>query len=162
VKIKSGEIEIVMGSSHSGRSVLLGNDDAGNQTQHTPGPWKVDNSKALIMDSNGKPLALLQWPSEDRSEEETLANAKLMAKAPELLAEYERLREILNGPTRVSYSRAEMDAKLKAWMIEQFGHPKEYRSEPDLKEQWYRDYGMMYHFICDNYPVAGESEGGGS
>jgi hypothetical protein len=59
----------------------------------------------------------------------------------------------------VKYSRTEMDEKLKAWMVEQFGHPKEYRSEPDLKEQWYRDYGMIYHFICDHFPVEQKAEG---
>lgn len=55
-----------------------------------------------------------------------------------------------------AYSRQEIERKLKDWMVEQFGHPLDYVKEPDMKEQWYRDFGMMYHFICDHFPVESE------
>ena len=58
------------------------------------------------------------------------------------------------SPIRVAYSREEIEAKLKEWMIAEFGHPRDYLTEPDAKERWYRDFGLMYHFICDHFPVA--------
>lgn len=56
------------------------------------------------------------------------------------------------SPLRVSYSRAEIEVKLKEWMVAEFGHPRDYLTEPAAKERWYRDYGMMYHFLCDALP----------
>jgi hypothetical protein len=41
----------------------------------------------------------------------------------------------------------DMEEKLKTWMIEQFGTPREL--EADLREKWHRDYGLIYHFLRD-------------
>jgi hypothetical protein len=51
----------------------------------------------------------------------------------------------------VAYSRAELADKLKDWMIELWGDsPK--NLEPEQRDQWHRDNGMIYHFICDHFP----------
>ncbi len=55
------------------------------------------------------------------------------------------------SPFRVAYSRAELADKLKDWMIELWGDsPK--NLEPEQRDQWHRDNGMIYHFICDHFP----------
>jgi len=56
------------------------------------------------------------------------------------------------SPLRVAYSRAELADKLKDWMIELWGDsPK--NLDPDQRDQWHRDNGLIYHFICDHFPV---------
>ena len=76
---------------------------------HTPGPWLVHSTNRLIVkakDAFGNasvkgnkveadfiPLCLLRDPTDDFSEDETLANGFLIAAAPEL---YEALRELLD------------------------------------------------------------------
>jgi len=58
---------------------------------HTPGPFAVHPVKAWIvctqLDAAGEPcpVAALAWPTDYRSEDETLANGLLFAAAPELL-----------------------------------------------------------------------------
>ena len=52
---------------------------------------------------------------------------------------------------RVAYSRAELADKLKDWMIELWGDsPK--NLDPEQRDQWHRDNGLIYHFICDHFP----------
>ena len=59
--------------------------------------------------------------------------------------------ESSSSAERVSYSRAEIVEKMKQWMIEQWGEePK--NLEPDQRDQWHRDNGLIYHFICDHFP----------
>lgn len=53
-------------------------------TQHTPGPWFLGDT-ALIEDANGKPFAGAYWDDEDIPEAVSIANARLMAAAPDLL-----------------------------------------------------------------------------
>ena len=57
------------------------------------------------------------------------------------------------SPLRVRYSLAEMEMLLKAWMVNEFGHPRDYITDPDQKDKWYRDYGLIYHFIRDHFPA---------
>ena len=67
-------------------------------SNHTPGPWGVDSHTAHVNQiSTGLPLAALQWPSYDRSEEKTKANARLIASAPCLLEAVKLLMAII-GP----------------------------------------------------------------
>lgn len=55
------------------------------------------------------------------------------------------------SPVRVAYSRAELADKLKDWMIELWGDsPK--NLDPEQRDQWHRDNGLIYHFICDHFP----------
>ena len=54
-------------------------------------------------------------------------------------------------PLRVAYSRAELADKLKDWMIELWvDSPK--NLDPEQRDQWHRDNGLIYHFICDHFP----------
>jgi hypothetical protein len=56
------------------------------------------------------------------------------------------------SPLRVAYSRAELADKLKDWMIELWGDsPK--NLDPEQRDQWHRDNGLIYHFICDHFPA---------
>jgi hypothetical protein len=63
---------------------------------HTAGPWAVNPLVAQV-DAfvGGKPLPICQllWPTKERSEAETEANARLIAAAPDLLAACEALVE---------------------------------------------------------------------
>jgi hypothetical protein len=63
------------------------------EVRHTPGSWAVHPSKARV-DAfvGGAPLPVceLLWPTDQRSEAETEANAHLIAAAPEM---YEALKE---------------------------------------------------------------------
>lgn len=55
------------------------------------------------------------------------------------------------SPLRVAYSRAELADKLKDWMIELWGDsPK--NLDPEQRNKWHRDNGLIYHFICDHFP----------
>lgn len=56
----------------------------------------------------------------------------------------------MNEPTKTQYSRDEILDKLREWMLEEIGKPMD--MEPEQKENWYRDYGMMAHFLMDNFP----------
>lgn len=56
------------------------------------------------------------------------------------------------SPLRVAYSRGELADKLKDWMIELWGDiPK--NLGPEQCDQWHRDNGLIYHFICDHFPA---------
>ncbi len=48
-------------------------------------------------------------------------------------------------------SKDEIVQKMKDWMVLHFGSPSDYANEPDQRDKWYRDYGLLYHFICDNF-----------
>lgn len=53
--------------------------------QHTPGEWVVDEKTAHVNElKTGFHLLALQWPTTKRSEEETMANARLIAGSPSL------------------------------------------------------------------------------
>lgn len=67
-------------------------------TKHTPGPWAVHPNQAVVdAFDGGVPLSVcaLLWPTDERSEDETFANARLIASAPDLL---DALREIADLP----------------------------------------------------------------
>lgn len=56
--------------------------------KHTPGPWAVHPGCAQVDAFTPTPVAVcrLLWPTDVRGEEETEANARLIAAAPDLLA----------------------------------------------------------------------------
>lgn len=61
--------------------------------QHTPAPWLPDATKAqVVVPGVDAPICALLWPTELRTEDETLANAFLIAAAPEMLAVLQKLR----------------------------------------------------------------------
>lgn len=61
---------------------------------HTPGPWAVNpfDAKVDAFDT-GKPLPVcaMLWPTDERTEETTYANANLISAAPDMLEALERL-----------------------------------------------------------------------
>lgn len=62
---------------------------------HTPGPWATNPINAVVdafVDGKPLPVCKMLWPTEERSEEDTQANARLIAAAPDLL---EALRNCL-------------------------------------------------------------------
>lgn len=68
------------------------------ETKHTPGPWKINpRAKAMIMSESGRGIAsaAVYSTNTDNGEhiEENLANAKLIAAAPEML---QALKDLLN------------------------------------------------------------------
>ena len=62
------------------------------------------------------------------------------------------------SPLLVSYSLAEIEERLKKWMVDEFGHPRDYLTEPEQKDKWYRDYGLIYHFMRDQFPANASAE----
>ena len=60
---------------------------------HTPGPWIVNpfcaqvDCSAVSAKGGLLPVAQMLWPTDERSEAETEANARLIAEAPTLLHE---------------------------------------------------------------------------
>lgn len=58
---------------------------------HTPGPWVVNpfearvDEAAKICDDGLLPICKLLWPTDERTETETKANARLIAAAPAML-----------------------------------------------------------------------------
>lgn len=52
---------------------------------HTPGPWLVNPFVARVDNGLDSPICELLWPTSLRSEDETEANGRLIAAAPELL-----------------------------------------------------------------------------
>ena len=68
----------------------------------TPGPWVVNpfNARVDAFDGEGDsliiPICELLWPTEERTEDETEANAILISAAPLLAAEVVRLSALLS------------------------------------------------------------------
>ena len=63
------------------------------QTGHTPGPWQQHGSTPSIIVAEGVDIAQAFCPKGDGSLHECWANARLIAAAPELLAELILARE---------------------------------------------------------------------
>ena len=76
--------------------------DQNKPSEHTPGPWSIDNHSTADKDfaidgatSFGNVIAYIYFDDCDHEEQD--ANAALVARAPELLAENERLKEALGS-----------------------------------------------------------------
>jgi hypothetical protein len=55
-------------------------------------------------------------------------------------------------PLRRAYSREELASAMAEWMVTSFGHPMDYITEPDVRDKWLRDNGLLYQFICAHFP----------
>lgn len=67
------------------------------KARFTPGPWIVFPFAAYVLPADrplpdDAPICALLWPTEERSEEETQANAALIAAAPKM---YEALKRLV-------------------------------------------------------------------
>lgn len=81
-------------------------------TKHTPGPWAVNPVRAQVDspqpcdDGSPVPICALCWPTKYRSEDETEANAFLIAAAPDLLDLVIQYRnDLRHPPSRDSIER---------------------------------------------------------
>lgn len=106
-------------------------------TQHTPGPWKVTKAHsgsmaigASTLDDQGLICVLAQW----RKEHE--ANARLIASAPELKAENERLKKRIQDL--------------------EFMNEKQYSLNLDYLKSVNAELLEALRFIVNCQPVAGE------
>ena len=83
----------------------------------TLGKWAVNESRAMVDSTDGLPICALAWPHAIRSEEETKANAALIAAAPEAIAWIKRVLPQIETDRDFypedSAEYAELDAMLK-------------------------------------------------
>ena len=63
-------------------------------TQHTPGPWRVTTAK--VMAGNGRAICLIENRKLHEGFQESSANARIIAAAPDLLAALEVVREYMD------------------------------------------------------------------
>jgi hypothetical protein len=85
------------------------------QVKHTKGPWGVNPVNAQVdAFATGEPLPICQllWPTDERSEAETFANARLIAAAPDLLAELEWVRKGLEQLRHMKGLRSSSEALI--------------------------------------------------
>lgn len=54
-------------------------------------------------------------------------------------------------PLRTAYSRDELADRLDEWMVNMWGNTPN-NLDPDERNQWHRDNGLLYHFIRDHFP----------
>lgn len=67
-----------------------------NMVTHTAAPWLVNPSSAWIeVPDVDAPICALLWPTDLRSEDETFANARLIAASPALLEALEQTTDML-------------------------------------------------------------------
>ena len=70
----------------------------------TPGPWIVNpfcaqvDCGAVSVKGGLLPVAQMLWPTDERSEAETVANARLIAASPDLLAACEAVDRMFSEP----------------------------------------------------------------
>lgn len=76
------------------------------KTQHTPGPWKIDDRDgAIFCDDNGVAICYLRNKHEDDLHN-SQANARLIAAAPDLLDALQNAYMVLYGGNSVSIEDA--------------------------------------------------------
>ena len=77
---------------------------------HTAGPWGVDPWVAQVNPQDSEVICKLRWPTTARDEEETMANARLIAASPCLLKMLQRVAQFGNDLTTADL--AEIDATI--------------------------------------------------
>lgn len=67
-----------------------------NTVPHTPGPWAVNPTCAQVDSMPSRlPICQMLWPTEARGEAETMANAHVVAAAPDVLHALKQLRHVV-------------------------------------------------------------------
>ena len=79
---------------------------------HTPGPWSVNASLGHRIYTEGKGCTLIATPGYLRDGGAEVANARLIAAAPDLLAELETINSLACYATEANAS-ARLDALLE-------------------------------------------------
>jgi hypothetical protein len=72
----------------------------------------------------------------------------------------------MNEPLRTAYSLKEISEKLNQWMIDLWAESSDdpYGGEipksltPEERDQFYRDNGLIYHFLSDHFPTKKETK----
>lgn len=89
--------------------------------KHSAGPWAVNPFNAQVdAFKDGRPLPVCQllWPTDERSEAETQANARLIAEAPDMLAMLKDVAswvgDMCSCPADEEYHRKLLDCIAKA------------------------------------------------
>jgi hypothetical protein len=99
-------------------------------TQHTPGPWKVDEPHQVLAESVGEYVAITQaeeWNALPRDQVE--ANARLIAAAPDLL---EALQEVVKLANQAhDHWDNDRDAKVGKILLALSGHMPRYDKRID-------------------------------
>jgi hypothetical protein len=87
-------------------------------TQHTPGPWSQGEDNPLNIYGNHASVANVHGthPTGARTEEEAIANARLIAAAPELLAALQEAVMVLKWATQ------EAKGKVRAEIVGGWAH----------------------------------------
>ena len=62
----------------------------------------------------------------------------------------------MSKPLRTAYSRKELSEALNKWMIDRWGESPANLS-PCHRDRYYRDNGLIYHFIADHFPTEKEA-----
>ena len=91
-----------------------------NEQKHTPGPWHVGMKPGpIIYGPKGEQVTMLTTIM--LSEDEAIGNMKLIARAPELLAENEQLRthnaELVRALRKIAEKSIDTDARNSARAI---------------------------------------------
>lgn len=71
-------------------------------TEFTTGPWVVNDYCAQVdEEKTGLPVLRLLWPTDKRTEAETLSNAQLVAAAPDMYAALEHAAANMPHPDKM-------------------------------------------------------------
>jgi hypothetical protein len=98
-------------------------------SKHTPGPWKADDKgKAVFIplrahhcEQLGIQVGFVSW----EDDKESLANARLIAAAPELLEALKRIAKIGNQPYGTDYEEIDEAREIaRAAIAKAEGEPK--------------------------------------
>lgn len=76
--------------------------------KHTPGPWRITNYGEKFIHIEGGMNGICRIPHEGKSIEENEANARLIASAPDLLIERDRLKAV-NAELLEALKEADID-----------------------------------------------------
>jgi len=91
------------------------------------------------------------------------ANAGLMKACKHLESEIEK--QTMSEPLRTAYSLKEIAEKLNQWMIDQWSQSSDdpcgqipTSLSQYERDQFYRDNGLIYHFLADHFPTKKETK----
>ena len=91
------------------------------KTEHTKGPWKTEGWENLVVNSADGSTMTLAAGGKDACLEELKANARLIAAAPELLAELHSVRVQLEAQA-LGYSASEIWPHVRTELVRRISH----------------------------------------
>ena len=124
---------------------------------HTPGPWVVNPFTARIdVPGRDAPICALLWPTDLRSEDETFANGRLIASAPDLLAALEWMvanDDTNEGDEPLEQLRGQSWNEVNAYWIEGLNRARAAitLATPDAAASEVDDPDHQYAVVSSNY-----------